>query len=256
MINVHALKYVSDQLSREPRNVGLIVSHEWDGRVELKARFVGQRANGSVQGRALHMPTDVYQRWVSYFVRKVQAAQWDDLRALARTRPTSFYLDHISVLTDDQPLEMVLDRLYPDVVTVKSETSEGPRDDLKDQVERVLQSAGVFPERTPTVTGKIGDDFVPVQFEYGYTNGQLHLMDRVQVHGPQVAVRKNAFDFAMRAQMAREAEAAQSFVAFVNLQDSAPAIENDLKVLDRWAHVIDVGDLPEALRTVTALMAH
>lgn len=255
MINVHAVKFLAKPAAREPQNIGIIVSRDGAAPVELKARFVGEREDGTVQGRALRVPTDVYQRWASYFLRKVKNGEWDDIARLNRSRPANFYLDHLTTVPDERALAEVLDRAFSEYVSIRSGGTEA-RDELKDRVEAVLQTAGVTAERDLTVDGQLRQEMVPVTFSYAYRNGQLHLMDRVQTQGAALSVRKNAFDFAMRAEMATKAGAAQSFVAFVDLEGGTESIETDLRVLEQLANVVDVADMDAAVRSVQELMGH
>lgn len=255
MIGVHTVKLVKDPIRREPQNVGVIAARpNGDGTNEVASRFIGQKPDGTLSGRPIGVPKDLYERWAEYFVSKLRAGLVQDIDRLMAARPTSFYLDHVVTLFDENDPDATVARMYHDLIT---ERPQDARSEFDAQIESLLSRAAIVPQRDVSVRGDLLGDEIDVNFGYAFENGQLHLMDKV-VASPKVqSARKNANDFAWRAHVVSEAHTASSFVAFVDLSDAPGTyIDNELRPVFKIAHVADVSRPDESLDMLRSLVRH
>jgi hypothetical protein len=255
MIEVHAVKLMKDPIRREPVNVGVIASRpNPDGTSEVGYQFLGQRVDGTLNGRQIGVPRDLYERWAEYFINKLTEGLRGDVVRLRAARPTSFYLDHVATLLDDEDPAESARRMYPQLVTDKSSEV---RNDFDVRVDELFAEAKIQPERNVSVPGLLDGSEIDVGFGYSYENGQLHLMDKVVASPRAQSARKNANDFAWRAHLAEAAGTSSSFVAFTDLSKVPESyVENEFKSLFRVAHVADVSRPEQAFETLHSLFAH
>jgi hypothetical protein len=255
MIEVHTVKLVKDALRREPQNVGVIASRpNVDGTRTVAYVFIGQRVDGSFSGRQIGVPKDLYQRWVFYFVDKLKEGRLGDIDRLRLARPTSFYLDHVVTLFDEEDPVDSAQRMYGRLVTDRSQDARSGFD-LK--VDQLLVEAKIRPQRNVSVRGELEGDDVDVTFGYSFENGQLHLMDKVVASPKPQSARKNANDFAWRAHLTQAAGTSSSFIAFTDLSNVPETYaDNEFKSLFRVAHVADVSRPEQAIDTLQSLVRH
>lgn len=241
MIDVHTVKLVEDPLRREPRNVGVIAAHRFlEGEASLASRFVGQSPDGTVSGRPIRVPTEIYQGWVDYFLFKLRTGQLEDVDRLMAARPTSFYLDHVVTLFDVSSPKAAVAQMYPALVT---EQKKEQRDHLDEQIENFFCQAEIPVTRDVAFSGRLHGEEIPVEFAYGfgYERGRQHLADKVVASPRPQTARKNANDFAWRAHLAAESNLADSFVAFVDLANAPESYTlNELRSVYSVAHVADI----------------
>lgn len=255
----YVVKCVPDPRRREPRNVGVVLnaSDRWASRF-----FAEDPETGNVDGRRLKglgVDADVYKSWVDYYRRKSSSEGWEDVARLQRQRPHSFFTERGGYLLDDvTDLYGTLNQLFADIVGERQSRTD-PTDALRAQVDAIFQRASITPVETPVVRASWGrrhEVFDDVEFDLGYTNGQLHLMDRINVSSPQASV--TARDFWARAEAARRAGAADSFVAFYSSGSVSDPdhLDSVLRPLEDQAYVVDVDDPSQALSTIGNLMGH
>lgn len=254
MIEVHAVKYVEDPLRREPKNVGVIASSaSAAGSRRVASRFLGQGAGDALSGRAIHVPSDVYRDWIAYFLSKLREDSIEDVDRLMSRRPTSFYLDHVATLLDEDDVEAAAARMYPALVR---DNRREARERLDDQVEHLLLEAGLVDiSRDLAFEGSLRGQPVPFEFAFGYESGRTHLMDKVVASPtkPQLA-RKSANDFAWRTFLAEEAGVAHDFIAFVDLAQVPESYADDeLVSLYRVGQVADVSRPGEVVEMLASL---
>lgn len=95
-----------------------------------------------------------------------------------------------------------------------------------------------------------------MKFNYAYTNGQTHLMDRLQLHYPSVETSKMiARDFNARVTAARSAGAAQSFIAFYSGEAvDEMGTDSMLTPIFKVAELVDVDDIGSAAEDLLEAM--
>ncbi|QAY17643.1 hypothetical protein SEA_MARTEENA_39 [Gordonia phage Marteena] len=244
----HLIQFTQDVRRREPRNVGLAVT---DGKA-WRVRMFATSPAGSVNGRALRtlrLSKDDYAQWVSYYFELLGAGNIEQVRRSQQRRPTEFRVipgghaelrDNLSSFTDTLFRELVHDE--------QTVAPESPSRALEAKVEDVLRIAQIDPVPAPLVPavwdGDIKDD---VHFDYMFTNGKVHLMDRLQLSQTSTEQAKIlARDFNARAHAVEKAGYANSFIAFYS-QDVVDAIgDSVLAPLWRVGEIIDVDDLENA----------
>lgn len=263
-IDWYLIQFTSDLRRKEPRNIG--VAAESGGRWVV--RFVGTDAQSNVTSgaRRFGLTKSVYAPWVEYYSKMIVNGHLDSILTSQRRRPTEFRLLRGGVVITDDHLDDVADALFRDLVDGETrKPTEDRAKVLKGKVERVLQLAQIEPTAEVSVHARWGHDHNvgatdyddDVRFDYSYTNGQVHLMDRLQLHQPSVEqARVLARDFNARVSGVREAGVADSFVAFYSgsaLDELGDAI---LAPVWRVAHSIDVDSPKEAAGQVAQIMTH
>lgn len=254
----YIVKFMRDMRRREPRNVGIVVRQE--GR--WASRFFGEDPKtGQIDGRTLRSigaTADVYRSWAEYYRRKSTDLGWPDVDRLQRQRPHSFFVENGGVLLgahDD--LGLTLEQLFVELVG-EPHHRETPADALRESVDEIFQRAHIVPTESPTVEARWehGAELTEVSFDFGYTNGQLHLMDRLNAGAPNASMA--ARDFWARAQAARLGAGVQSFVVFYSSSSARDNrhLDEVLRPVENQAHAIDVDRPDAALEEISALLAH
>lgn len=257
----HLIQFTSDLKRKEPRNIGVVAGS--DGQWEL--RLVGADYSGSVTtgARRFGLPKSAYAPWVAYYTRMVRAGRIADVLVSQRHRPTEFRLVSGGVIMGQQEVSDVVDSLFGELVdTEAKKPAEDRAKVLRRNVEKALELANIVPIPEVEVHARwgIGDDEASeydddVRFDYSYTNGQVHLMDRLQLHQPSVEqARILARDFNARVSGVRATGVAQSFVAFY----SGAALDGlgDAVLAPVWrvAHSIDVDRPGRAAGELSSIM--
>ncbi|PZF85718.1 hypothetical protein C1I92_03620 [Jiangella anatolica] len=166
----------------------------------------------------------------------------------------NFFIEIAVTLFDKVAPGDAVAQLYEDYV---EEPSAKAHDGLEDRVKEVFKFAGITP--TPySFTIKYGDVLAPVDFSYGYVNGQRHLMDRINLTQGERIASRDVHDFTWRAEMAEKTKVSRSFIALAQLPQGEDAkIEPVLRLLNERAHLIDISSVPEGARNLRqAIDAH
>ncbi|MEO6503409.1 MAG: hypothetical protein ABIQ09_16050 [Jatrophihabitantaceae bacterium] len=246
------IKYQPDVRRGEPRNVGIMVSVGQDVQLE----FLGEVGNGRIDGRSVTSTVgsvDNYKRWVAYFRRAASQGRFEAVveRWQERRTESNFYVGEPgSIELGNRTLPDVTASLFGDLVgpriDVEAVSPEHQAEDalLRQVFERLNVQPVPQPKRNITAEGVE----MPIIFDFGYRNGQLHLMDHLRMGSSNVTTRKAAFDFTQRAQFARQANWSDSFIAFYvkpsrHLTEQAEAA---LSFVNRLGHTIDLTDLDSA----------
>lgn len=250
----HLVQFTADMRRREPRNVGVAVTVGEEWRLRL---FAVDPKTHAVDGRALRrmqLTKDDYAAWVEYYTLMMGDGGVDRIRRSQRMRPAEFRMivgGQTELHTD---LDSFIENLFGEMVQADKTSHDDPSKELRRRVEKVLDIADISPAPDFVVPGKWGDAADAIPFNYGYQNGQLHLMDRLQLHQGSIERSKMiARDFNARANAAMEADSAHSFIAFYS--QSAVDDVNDSSILAplwRVGHIVDVDHIGEAAEELRA----
>ncbi|MEV0031412.1 hypothetical protein [Nocardia sp. NPDC050793] len=215
----HLIQFTPDMRRKEPRNIGVAVAVE--GQWAIKLYAVDSR--GQINGRALRrfgLTKDGYSGWVDYYTDMILEGSWEQVIRSQQRRPTEFRLITGGYVPASGNAHEVAENLYADLVAREEQHGEPWAKLLRQRVENALAMAEIHPQpdvAVPAVWGdsQDADEQETVKFDYQYTNGQLHLMDRLQLHQASVDNSKIiAREFHARVTAARTAGASRSFIAF------------------------------------------
>ncbi|GAF48824.1 hypothetical protein [Rhodococcus wratislaviensis] len=256
----HLIQYTADLRRKEPRNVGVVaqVDGEWAIRM-----FAVDGEDQSVNGhrlRTLRLTKDGYENWVRYYHRLTESGSWDEILRHQARRPSEFTVRKGGFVSTQQSASDLVQRLYNELVET-ADHSVSRAKLLQAQVESVLTIAEIapavevaVPARWDRGTQAEQDDSVP--FNYAYTNGQQHLMDRLQLHQNSVSMSTMiARDFNARVTAASAARTAESFIAFYS-GEAIDEMGSDamLTPIFKVAHIVDVDDPEAAADSLLGLM--
>lgn len=248
----HLIQYMADPQRREPRNVGVAL----DTPEGWFLRFVGEDGHGKINGqriRSHHLKKDVYETWVNYYRRKAAASAWQDVEKLHASRPGNFTSAVAGQLWEPQAdWASMLSSLF--TTLVEEEKQATPAEIFRDKIERVFELAQILPTRDIEVPGRWADqgEEVPIPFDFGYQNGQYHVMD-----GISVSRRQSVTDFKARMDAVIRAHQVSSCIAFY--EESASDVEHleaTLRPLEVGAITIAVDDEYAAAESLADVMAH
>ncbi|MFE6387649.1 hypothetical protein [Nocardiopsis dassonvillei] len=255
-IAVHTLKHMPDLYRREPRNVGLVVVREEEGQVQLAFRFKGWDEAKGKDHRSVPKSVDseIYFGWIDYYLRKVRSKRWSDIQRLKESRPVNFYLEQAMLIPDGEPLHLIVERMYRELVEAPSEKTKS--DKFKSKVSEVFSRAKIEPEVDQRFQGIFWGVPTLVKFPYSYHSGGLHLMDRIPLYGKKAEVEKNAHDLLYRMQAVHESQPSSSFIAFTDLSDKSDDGDSEdfLNIVERMGNVVDLSDVGRAAGEVRELV--
>ena len=248
LIEWHLIQYTPDMRRREPRNIGVAATDGEEWKVEL---FGVDARTGLVNGRALRrygVLRDDYVQWADYYRSVIPTDGVDRVLRSQRLHPTEFRIikgGHTEATTSFT--DFVRD-LYQSVVDDDDPGSPSANwaKELERKVESVLQVAEIHPEVDVHVPAKWGDQQDSIEFDYEFTNGQVHLMDRVQLHRRSLDEAKViARDFNARVTAVRDAGSVSSFIAFYS-QQAVDELGTDIVLAPLWrvAKTVDVDQMP------------
>lgn len=253
----YLIQYTADLARREPRNVGVMLRTD-EGWLSRFYGFDGDALDGR-RIRSLGLKKAPYEAWVSYFRRKTSEDAWADVERAQNRRRGNFAATQGGVIAGKPASwSQELDRIFAEVVAepAKASLSGGKGGELRRRAAEVLRTAGVVPEHRVTAPADFGTGtHVEVIFDFGYVNGQKHLMDAVAVGGPSGVDRAQAFNARVNAAM--KANAAKSFLSFYASDDIDASHESPiLAALEGVAHTVDLADPKRAAATVSEIMNH
>ncbi|MDR3661300.1 MAG: hypothetical protein P4L86_13075 [Mycobacterium sp.] len=254
----YVCKYVSDLMRDEPRNLGVIV-HDDAG--ELRFRFVGERADGVVDGRRAQSwvnSIDTYKLWVKHW--KKLACVDGALKVEPRRIDDNYYLSHrmASVMDADSnlPIDDLANQLFASLVSGHQELVET----LKDQVQVAFQRLDVV-DRIKTDTDvivKVGDVLDTLRFDYQYkSESTTALMERINLASADQRSWNNvhAASWMFTAAEKDERHQSDSRIALVRTGASDRKAQLDqMRVLGRVCEVVDFSD-SKAERRLAELLA-
>lgn len=246
----YLIKYVRDLARREPVNIGIAYKSA-DG---WETRFVGQASDGTIASRLSHgLIRESYTEWVDYFSRQAAREAWSAVLEHQGRRPVNFYAERGGVLLDDADGSGV-DGLFGSLVGSVS-TTPSDQNVVKSAVGQIFERAHIEPTKEQVVEAvwAEGAPIRPITFDYGYQNGELHLISALTARRDLVlhADATNA-----RITAARRAGAARSFWVFFSGEVAGLDIDEVLTPLDRLAHTIDVDQIDDAASKVMQLVKH
>lgn len=249
----HLIKYMADPRRREPRNVGLALETP-DGWL---LKFLGEEKPGLINGqkiRSTHLQKDVYTSWVEYYRRKATLNRWTDVEHLNVNRPGNFFTELAGeIFETDESANQLLKRLYAELVEEPKKLS--PSEIFHSKIRDVFELAQIEPEEHVRVPAKWSDsgENVSVEFDFGYQNGQFHVMDAVSI-----SRMSSVLDFKARLDAVERAGNVRSFVALCSYSqvEDAERLEEILRPLERGARTIDVDETRDAAQTLVSIMGH
>lgn len=248
----HLIQYMADPRRREPRNVGIALDTP-DG---WFLRFVGEDTQGRISGqkiRSHHLKKDVYETWVRYYRRKAAESSWQDVEKLHASKPSNFTSAVAGQLFETEADWLAtLSSLF--TTLVEEEKQATPAEIFREKIERVFEIAQIVPSRDIEVPGRWADqaEEVPIPFDFGYQNGQYHVMD-----GVSVSRRQSITDFKARMDAVIRSHEVNSCIAFYE-ESAADSehLEAILRPLEVGAITIPVDDEIAAAESLSDIMAH
>lgn len=253
----HLIQFTADLRRHEPRNVGVVAT---DGQQWQLRLFGVDPDSRTVDGRSLrrirNLTKDDYARWVEYYHSMIMDGRVDRVLQSQRKHPTEFRLVNGGQSELRNSLSEFVSDLYDEMVRDDVQSSENHSKLLQSKVERVLTAADISPNPDVVIRGRWGDRYDDIPFNYGYANGKLHLMDRVQLH--QISEDQSkmiARDFNARAHAVMDAGTADSFVAFYS-QSAVDELGGDSVLAPLWgvAKIVDVDDTRSAARDLRDIL--
>lgn len=173
-------KYTEDVRRREPRNVGVLLFTE-DG---VANRFVGQREDGTVDGRSAHVTGDRlrnYKAWVAYWEHHAQAHRQDPRRLLDQAlSDVSYHLEYGGEeLVGETAPDLLLAELYASLVVVNGRDDAPPS--IREAAERIFSQLGISDriQREPRVQRSHRGALDVLRFDYRFDNGRPHFLQSV-----------------------------------------------------------------------------
>lgn len=244
---VVAVRFLPDRIRMEPRNVGIIATETFDKQSRTALRFKGVNHEGRVTSAPSGVPKGVYQQWVDYFAEKATSGRWADLKKLAKSRPTDFYLDHVRTLLEETSVDEIADEYFSLMVTQHSKRSR-EREELEDAVDKIFERANISTTRKPLLSAVSETRSAPFGFDLRATgNGREGYFDLLTSQSQA----GDAQAFAWRSHQAYLLEPDSVRGAFVDVAAIAERRQDELLFpIESEAFVIDIGDAEEALETV------
>lgn len=246
----HLIQYMADPRRREPRNIGIAVETP-DGWL---LKFIAEESDGRINGQKLrsqHVKKDVYESWIQYYRRKALAGNWDEVEHFHSRRPGNFTTALAGRTWEpERDWSAFVDRLY--VSLIEEERPPQPMEIFRSKVDRVFDIAGIVPTREVLVPGKWSpsSEEVNIPFDFGYQNGQYHVMDAVTL-----GRRQSITDFKARLDAVERARVVKSCIAFYETPGlDEGQIDEALRPLEDGAHPIPVDDEEKAAEMLLELM--
>ncbi|QIX48903.1 MULTISPECIES: hypothetical protein [Rhodococcus] len=252
----HLIQYTADMRRKEPRNIGVAVSVDDQWAIKL---FAVDQSSGRINGRALKkygLTKDGYEAWVEYFTDMILSGRWERVLQAQRRRPSEFRLVTGGHTRAAGTARDVATRLFAELVHREEGHVEPRARVLQQRVEQTLRLAEVEPQADIVVPALWDDAADDVEFDYAYTNGRRHLMERLQLHQTSIDTSKMvAREFNARVTAASAAGAAESFIAFY----SGEAVEemggdSMLTPIFKVAEIVDVDNEATAAENLLAIM--
>jgi len=253
-------KYIPDMRRREPINVGVVVDL---GGPRLY-RFLGQRHDGSIDGRRLRWAgsSDNYRAWLNYWVASLQSGEQLDRLCVAHHIDSNYYLEPAGerLAGPEVDGETLLDDLYSALVEESPDRDTLSIARLSDDA---LSSAGIrelvrTDFRYRVETEGVEDD---VAFDYRYDNGAINLMQRVPLSYADdrawEAAHAAAWKFRVVASHPIEAAGAQRqqrCIALVKTRPGDPQLSRQIALLEAHASVVSVDERDSAAARLREIM--
>lgn len=241
----YLVKYMQDPFRAEPRNIGVVVV----GEDEAGARFIGE-VDGRFDGRKVKgvvSSAEVLRSWINYLRTHLQKGTFEKvLTSLSRRSLDNYVIEPRGTLLEigtPEDLIHAVDTLFVELVSVPM-SSNGAA--LEEKVDRIL-----FRQLKPPKGHEIEKDVsyqIPlkdggrreVHFDYRYTNGNVTLLDKVSLLGPERAVEQRINDLLFRIEHVYS-EAAASFITFYDsaqLELSRRA-DRQIMAIEKYSHIVD-----------------
>lgn len=250
----HMIKYLPDVRRREPRNVGLVLEtpEGW------MSKFVGEASDGAIKGNRIkgNIDLDVYKTWVDYFRRKADGEQWEDVERLQRRRRATYFSETGGLVhnSEGKSWRAIMDSLFSELVQDQVErVSITTRDYLLSQARGALSMANVQFEEKVEVAALFDGRSSTVPFEFRHHNNKVHLMDAVNINGPDPEAK--ARELRARIVAARAAAVSKNFFTFYMAgEHTDQQIDEVLMPLEAESDAIDVTDIENAADRVAELL--
>jgi hypothetical protein len=252
----YVAKYIPDMRRREAMNVGVVLV---DGSSRIY-RFLGQRADGSVDGRRLRWAgsAENYKAWLGYWTHELK--QGASLNALLKTTAdSSYYLEQGGerLVGDVEDTDGFLDDLYSTLVETSPDRDTLSIVRLSDTV---LARAGIREHVTPQFRYRIAETDADdeVIFDYRFDNGAINLMQRVPLAFTDdrgwEAAHAAAWSFKQAMAHPVEPDRTQRCIALVKTRKEDDQLTRQLGFLERHADVVDVTEEEKASLQLRALL--
>ena len=241
----YLVKHVPDLMRNEPINVGVVVTG--DGRA--RARFVGEREDGTIDGRRVPRIVEgleTFKAWAAFIRREAEAGRLDErIASLARRGGDSFVLERRGAVVGDlaaTSIDAAVDQLYCAAVAVEpAAAAPSGLDALAEHVVgRLALPAGRELERSVDYPLTIRGEPIQVHFDYRYVNGKVTLMDKVNLGGHGRRLTQSVNDFLYRIEQVEKQAKVSEFVALYAGHQDDSRQEEQLRLIDKYARTVDL----------------
>ncbi|MGC5398578.1 hypothetical protein ACPXCP_22925 [Streptomyces sp. DT20] len=239
------VKYVDDIFRNEPINIGVVVTAE-DG---VGSHFLGQRPDGSINGQRVSKRihgVETYKAWVKFIHKEASRGALEErIEKLAKRTGDRYLIERRGPVLDGQGEDrkspgQLANELF--AVLVSAELEAAPSlESLADRAfKRLALPPGVRIDRGVDYKVKVRDVPQLVSFDYRCRGDRVTLMDRVSFvrHGKPLMQSVN--DLLYRIETVEKHQSIHDFVALYSGADRSDEVERQLKVLNKFAHTVDL----------------
>jgi hypothetical protein len=243
-------KYMSDLRRRETANVGVILLHGERG----AARFIGQKEDGSFDGRSMKWLTSApnYKAWVAFWQHSLQTKPFEGIISdLTAGRPDDNYRVEFGgeriIGTEACAVDDLLDELYGILV---EDSAARSTQNVQKLAESVLARLSIA-DRVERGF-KVEQPKDVIVFDYRFDNGQTSLMQRVSLNLPD----ERSWDSAHAAAWAFQKCTAdgRQMIALVRPRSEDRALHQQLECLAEVAKVVDLSEEVTASERLAGLL--
>ncbi|MFE2702291.1 hypothetical protein [Streptomyces mirabilis] len=235
------VKYIDDIFRNEPINIGVVVSS--DGSVG--SHFLGQRPDGSINGQKIHRRiagVDTYKAWVRFIKKEADRGNLDSrIEALSKRVGESYVIERRGPVLDiERSAQEIADSLFTALVSAETVPAQS-----LDVLAEAAFNGLVFPpgqkiDRDVDFKVKVRDVPQLVTFDYKYTADRTVLMDRISFSRPGKPLAQSVNDLLFRIDVIEKQQGINEFVALYSGADHSLQAERQLRVLNRFAHTVDL----------------
>ncbi|MEU0388000.1 hypothetical protein [Streptomyces chartreusis] len=235
------VKYIDDIFRNEPINIGVVVSS--DGSVA--SHFLGQRPDGSINGQKINRRitgVDTYKAWVRFIRKEADRGNLDSrIEALSKRVGESYVIERRGpVLDNERSAQEIADSLFTALVSAETVPAQS-LDVLAEAVfKRLAFPPGQKIDRDVDFKVKVRDVPQLVTFDYKYTADRTVLMDRISFSRPGKPLAQSVNDLLFRIDVIEKQQGINEFVALYSGTDHSPQAERQLRVLNEFAHTVDL----------------
>ncbi|MFR9724514.1 hypothetical protein ACL02R_14300 [Streptomyces sp. MS19] len=237
------VKYVDDVFRNEPINVGVVVTSSQG----VGSRFLGQRPDGSINGQRINKRVrgvETYKAWVKFICKEALRGTLDArIESLSKRVGESYLVERrgpVLETADGRLPQGVADELFS--VLVASEVANPLALDILAETafKRLVLPPGHRIDRDVDYHVRVREVPQSVTFDYRYAAERTILMDRVSSNRSGKLLMQSVNDLLYRIDVVEKQQNIHNFVALYSGADSSPQAERQLRLLNKFAHTVDL----------------